>query len=153
MRQLAGDLNAAEWSQYMVNKVLFISLFLALCVGCKPQEKKTPPRESPSLPFNNVRVTPSYPIMPVFESEYTYSVSPEDAYQEGYDNGYEQGVKDGRAGRSHGFGYDDSSEYEDYFEVRYIAGYEEGYEDGYREGSDKFNENEYGDDDDDEDDE
>lgn len=65
---------------------------------------------------------------------------------------YEQGVKDGRAGRSHGFGYDDSSEYEDYFEVRYIAGYEEGYEDGYREGSDKFNENEYGDGDDDEED-
>ena len=130
----------------MVNKVLFISSFLVLCVGCQRQEKKTPPSESPSLPLNNISVTPSYPII---ESEYTYSISPEDAYQEGYDNGYEQGRQDGRAGRSHGFGYDDSCNYEEYFAVRYIAGYEEGYDDGYRKESSEFEENDEEDDDDD----
>ena len=126
----------------MVNKVLFISSFLALCVGCQRQEKKTPPSESPSLPLNNISVTPSYtvtpsyPMMPIF----TYSFTPADAYKEGYDNGYEQGIQDRETRQSHGFRYNDANDYDDYFEVRYIAGYEKGYEDGYCKGSYEFEE-------------
>lgn len=83
---------------------------------------------------------PTYkqPISP--SSTYSYSSTPDDAYNEGYNNGYEQGMHDGEQGYEFGSGFDDSSSYYDYYETKYEEGYKTGYDNGYYNGKSNYEE-------------
>lgn len=133
----------------MKRNISYLYLVICILTGCQSSGRQNYNQEQSTYPSSldslvNKFAVPSSPVIlhtPIIQQEYTpYSVTPDDAYQEGYDNGYEQGKEDGRRGLSHGWGYDDSCDYYDYFETRYEEGYEEAYDDGYNDGSSEFEE-------------
>lgn len=132
---------------YIVLSLIGLFAFIAFN-ACGGDTSSSTPSQTPQATYptqvSNTQYDPNnhYPSNQPIHTETNVtssSISPDDAYEEGYDDGIEQGFEDGKNNLSHGYNYNDDSDYYGYYETKYEEGYEEGYDVGYDEGKSYYN--------------